>query len=59
MVDVARGIPLEDDHLGVARYVSMLAAVIARADTPLPLSVGLFGEWGSGKSYSWVCCGSR
>ncbi|MGY1804227.1 P-loop NTPase fold protein [Blastococcus sp. SYSU D00922] len=44
-------IPPTDDHLGVGTYVSMLASVIARRDTPLPLSVGLFGEWGSGKSY--------
>lgn len=44
-------IPLTDDHLGVATYVTMLATVIARRDTRLPLSVGLFGEWGSGKSY--------
>ena len=32
-------------------YVSMLATIMARRDTPLPLSIGLFGEWGSGKSY--------
>jgi hypothetical protein len=51
LVDVERGIPLTEDHLGVATYVTMLAAVIAKAETPLPLSVGLFGEWGSGKSY--------
>ena len=29
----------------------MLASVIANKDTPLPLSIGLFGEWGSGKSF--------
>jgi KAP family P-loop domain len=44
-------LPLSRDHLGVSTYVSMLASVIARADTPLPLSIGLFGEWGSGKTY--------
>ena len=44
-------IPPSEDHLGLGTYVSMLATVIAREDTPLPLSVGLFGEWGSGKSY--------
>ena len=47
----AERIPLDEDRLGVGTYVSMLATVIARRDTPLPLSVGLFGEWGSGKSY--------
>jgi hypothetical protein len=51
VVDVERGIPLDQDHLGVGTYVGMLAAVIANESTPLPLSVGLFGEWGSGKSY--------
>jgi hypothetical protein len=50
-VDDAERIPLTEDRLGVGTYVSMLATVIARRDTPLPLSVGLFGEWGSGKSY--------
>ena len=45
------GIPLTADRLGVKAYVSMLATVIARRDTPLPLSIGLFGDWGSGKSY--------
>jgi O-acetyl-ADP-ribose deacetylase (regulator of RNase III) len=46
-----RGIPLSDDHLGIGTYVTMLASVITTEDTQMPLSVGLFGEWGSGKSY--------
>jgi predicted nuclease with TOPRIM domain len=50
-VDDTERIPQDEDRLGVRTYVSMLATVIARRDTPLPLSVGLFGEWGSGKSY--------
>ncbi|WP_326566337.1 P-loop NTPase fold protein [Amycolatopsis rhabdoformis] len=50
-VDPNVGIPLDRDRLGVAPYVSMLATVIADRSTPLPLSVGVFGEWGSGKSY--------
>jgi KAP family P-loop domain len=29
----------------------MLATVISDPATPMPLSVGIFGEWGSGKSY--------
>ena len=32
-------------------YVTMFATVIADRNTPMPLSIGLFGEWGSGKSY--------
>ncbi|MDI5977491.1 P-loop NTPase fold protein [Amycolatopsis magusensis] len=51
LVDPNRGIPLGEDQLGVAAYVSMLATVIADPATPLPLSVGVFGEWGSGKSF--------
>jgi hypothetical protein len=47
----ARGIPLSRDHLDVGAYVSMLATVIAGDETQMPLSIGLFGEWGSGKSY--------
>ena len=51
VVDPTQGIPLERDHLDVREYVTMLATLIADKDTPLPLSIGLFGEWGSGKSY--------
>ncbi|MEA5361206.1 P-loop NTPase fold protein [Amycolatopsis sp., V23-08] len=51
LVDPNESIPLERDHLGVKPYVSMLATVIAARDTPLPLSIGVFGEWGSGKSF--------
>lgn len=51
LVDPNVGIPLSKDQLGVAPYVSMLATMIADRKTPTPLSVGIFGEWGSGKSY--------
>jgi hypothetical protein len=50
-VDPSEGISLDRDRMGVAPYVSMLATVICDRDTPMPLSVGVFGEWGSGKSY--------
>ncbi|MBB5858151.1 P-loop NTPase fold protein [Amycolatopsis umgeniensis] len=51
LVDPNESIPLTEDHLGVTPYVSMLATVIAAKDTPLPLSIGVFGEWGAGKSF--------
>lgn len=51
LVDPELGIPLSQDYLGIRTFVEMLATVIADRDTPLPLSIGLFGEWGSGKSY--------
>ncbi|KAA2254470.1 hypothetical protein F0L68_30270 [Solihabitans fulvus] len=51
LVDPNTGIPLARDQLDLAPYVSMLATVIADSRTPTPLSVGVFGEWGSGKSY--------
>jgi len=39
------------DRLGIARDVEMLASVVLATETPLPLAIGLFGEWGSGKSF--------
>ena len=38
------------DQLGIEPEVEALCWVIAAQDTCPPLSVGLFGEWGSGKS---------
>ncbi|WP_367131219.1 P-loop NTPase fold protein [Saccharothrix sp. HUAS TT1] len=51
LVDPARSIPPEQDRLGVGTYVSMLATVIAERATPTPLSIGVFGDWGAGKSF--------
>jgi hypothetical protein len=39
------------DLLGLEREVGALAAVIAAKGVQPPLSVGLFGDWGSGKSF--------
>ena len=39
------------DHLEVDVYVTMLAAMITRRSTAMPASIGLFGEWGAGKTY--------
>lgn len=51
LVDPAKPIPMERDRLGVGVYVSMLATVIAERATPTPLSIGVFGDWGAGKSF--------
>lgn len=42
---------LLDDSLGVRTYASHLAQLIAAKDTAMPLSIGLFGAWGAGKSH--------
>lgn len=39
------------DDLGIRADVDMLAKLIASKDVHPPLSIGLFGPWGSGKSY--------
>ncbi|MEU0529109.1 P-loop NTPase fold protein [Amycolatopsis tolypomycina] len=51
LVDPSEYIDATQDMLGILPYASMLANVISAEDTPLPLSIGLFGEWGSGKSF--------
>lgn len=45
--DIARGV----DALDIEGDVHALASVLASVDTEPPLSVGLFGNWGSGKSF--------
>ncbi len=39
------------DRLGITAEVEMLVSVLLAKDTPLPLAVGLFGDWGTGKSF--------
>jgi hypothetical protein len=50
-VDPSIGIPLSQDDLGFGVWASMFAAIIADEDTEMPLSIGIFGAWGAGKSY--------
>jgi Tol biopolymer transport system component len=45
--DVAGGV----DLLGVGADVGAIANLIAADETMPPLSIGLFGDWGSGKSF--------
>jgi actin-like ATPase involved in cell morphogenesis len=39
------------DRLGTSGEVEMLVSVLLASDAQLPLAVGLFGDWGSGKSF--------
>jgi len=43
--------PAAADLLGIQRDVDALCAVVASTRVYPPLSVGLFGDWGSGKSF--------
>ncbi len=45
------GDPSRQDALGFTDDVKMLCSVLADRKALPPLSVGLFGEWGSGKSF--------
>jgi KAP family P-loop domain len=40
-----------EDRLNISKDVRGLASVLASVDVTPPLSVGLFGDWGSGKSF--------
>jgi hypothetical protein len=39
------------DHFGITRDVKALCSVLAAKSVEPPLSLGLFGDWGSGKSF--------
>src|SRR5581483_1392999 len=41
----------KDDLLDITRDVEAFASLIAAASVQPPLSIGLFGDWGSGKSH--------
>ena len=49
--DYRPDLPSGTDLLGVGREVEAFAMLIASARTSMPLSIGVFGAWGSGKSY--------
>ena len=40
-----------DDCLDVGRYASAFATVMAAEGNKPPMSIGIFGDWGSGKSF--------
>lgn len=44
-------IDITKDDIGIRRDVQTLASVMLARDVDPPLAIGLFGEWGSGKSF--------
>ena len=40
-----------EDDLGISREVQTLCSVILAKDVSPPLSIGLFGDWGTGKTF--------
>jgi KAP family P-loop domain len=50
LVNPAEAISPDRDDLDYGVWAAMFASVIADANTPMPMSIGLFGEWGAGKS---------
>ena len=47
------------DRLGIAAEVEMLVSVLLARDTRPPLAIGLFGDWGSGKSFFMALMSER
>ena len=43
-------IPAKTDKLGFARYVEVLSHIILEPETQTPLTIGIFGTWGTGKT---------
>ncbi len=41
----------KNDYLGIGAEVDAFAALIASRELQPPMSIGLFGDWGSGKSF--------
>jgi len=42
--------PADEDQLNFAPYAKTLADIIADGSVQTPLTVGIFGSWGSGKT---------
>ena len=47
---ILHDLPAREDALDFTPYVDTLAGIIASSSTRTPLTVGLFGTWGSGKT---------
>jgi hypothetical protein len=51
--------PIGDDLLDVTKEAYALASVLAAKEVDPPLSLGLFGDWGTGKSFFMRCLEKR
>src|SRR4030066_371451 len=49
-VTIPNDLPAEEDALDFSPYVATLANIIASDSTRTPLTIGIFGTWGSGKT---------
>lgn len=55
VTDVSEDLELSHDRLDIALDVKTLSAVILSTDVKPPLSIGLFGNWGTGKTFFMDC----
>ncbi len=51
IIGAASDRPGGEDLLSLATEIDALSALVASRETRTPLSIGLFGDWGSGKSF--------
>jgi hypothetical protein len=51
--------PIGKDLLDISKEVNALASVLAAKEVEPPLSLGLFGDWGTGKSFFMRCLDRR
>lgn len=48
--ELVADVPSADDHLDRAAYASALATFLLHPETAPPITIGLYGRWGTGKS---------
>ncbi len=49
LFDIISDQPCQDDALNFAQYAQVLSDIITNT-THLPFTIGIFGDWGSGKT---------
>jgi hypothetical protein len=51
--ELVADVPTSHDHLDRNTYASSLAAFLLHGETAPPITIGLYGRWGTGKSSFW------